>query len=238
VATPEKVATIEKAREWYEQSSGLIFTDYRGLTVGEMQELRRSLRAVGAEFHVVKNTLFRRAVGEDIAKMPDELHNGTTATVFIFAEQPACAKAVATFSKAHAALQIKGGFIEGRALTAKEIDELSKLPSRHELLSMIVGLVAAPMSQVVGTIQEILAAPIRVIDAIAEKAGGAPPAAAPAEPAASAAPAEPAEAPAEAVAETEASATEAAQEPEPEAAAEASAQPTEEPQTESTEGES
>lgn len=174
MATPKKVATVEQAREWYEQSIGLIFTDYSGLSVSEMQDLRKSLRAAGAEFHVVKNTLFRLAIGEDIAQLPDELHNGTTATVFVFREQPACAKAVVTFSKSHQALQIKGGFFDGKVFSAAEIDALSKLPSREELLSMIVGLVAAPISQVVGVINEMIASPIRVIDAIIEKSGGAP----------------------------------------------------------------
>lgn len=174
MATPKKVATVEQAREWYKQSIGLIFTDYSGLSVSEMQDLRKSLRAAGAEFHVVKNTLFRLAVGEDIAQLPDELHNGTTATVFVFREQPACAKAVVTFSKSHQALQIKGGFFDGKVFSASEIDALSKLPSREELLSMIVGLVAAPISQVVGVINEVIASPIRVIDAIIEKGGGAP----------------------------------------------------------------
>ncbi len=175
MATPNKVAAVEEARAWYEQSIGLIFTDYRGLSVSEMQELRKSLRAVGAEFHVVKNTLFRRAVGDDIEQFPEELHSGTTATVFVFKEQPACAKAVVTFGKAHQALQVKGGFFDGKVFSAEEIDALSKLPSRDELLSMIVGLVAAPMSQLVGVLNEVIASPIRLIDAIIEKSGGSAP---------------------------------------------------------------
>lgn len=176
MATQRKVASVEQTRSWYQQSIGLIFTDYRGLTVGEMQELRKSLRSAGAEFHVVKNTLFRRALGDDIANLPEELHSGTTATVFVYREQPACAKAVVTFGKSHQALQIKGGFFDGKVFSAKEIEELSKLPSREELLSMIVGVVAAPMSQLVGVLNEMIASPIRVIDAIVEKQGGAPPA--------------------------------------------------------------
>lgn len=174
MATPKKVATVEQTRKWYEQSIGLIFTNYSGLTVGEMQELRKSLKSVGAEFHVVKNTLFRRALGDDIAKLPEDLHSGTTATVFVYREQPACAKAVVTFGKSHQALQIKGGYFDGRVFSAKEIEELSKLPSREELLSMIVGLVAAPISNVVGVMNEIIAAPIRVVDAIIEKHRAAP----------------------------------------------------------------
>ncbi len=179
MATQQKVATVEKATEWYKASSGLIFADYRGLKVSEMQELRKSLRSIGAEFHVVKNTLFRRAAGDDISLIPEEYHNGTTATVFIFQEEPACAKAVVTFAKTHGALQIKGGFLNGKPLTAKEVDSLSKLPTREELLSQIVGLVAAPMTNIVSILNEVLAGPVRAIGAIEEKVKSSSPALAP-----------------------------------------------------------
>ena len=77
--TTQKARTIEQAREWYSKSSGVVFADYRGLKVTEVQQLRNDLRKKGAELHVLKNTLFRIAAGDDTAKMPAELHNGTTA---------------------------------------------------------------------------------------------------------------------------------------------------------------
>lgn len=239
MATQQKVATVEKATEWYKASSGLIFADYRGLKVHEMQELRKSLRGIGAEFHVVKNTLFRRAAGDDIALIPEEYHNGTTATVFIFKEEPACAKAIMTFAKTHGALKIKGGFLNGKALTAKDVDSLSKLPTRDELLSQIVGLVAAPMTNIASILNEVLAGPVRAIAAIEEKVKASAPAApAKAEPApepvqeAPVAEAPSEEAPAEEVVAEETAAPEAAEEAAPKAPAEST-----EP-TETTEGES
>jgi large subunit ribosomal protein L10 len=170
---------VAQARQWYEQSVGVIFTDYRGLSVPELQALRASLRDVGAEYHVIKNTLLRLAMGSDVESLPAELHNGPTATAFVMGEQPAVAKAIVDFAKTHKQLEIKGALIEGRVLSKEEVEELAKLPSRQELLGMIAGLVAAPMSNLVGVLNEVLAVPVRVIGAIEEKvaAGGAPSAA-------------------------------------------------------------
>ncbi len=172
--TAGKAAVIEKTKEWYKESSGLIFTDYRGLSVPEIQTLRQSLRDTGGEYHVVKNTLLRIAMGDEVANLPDELHNGPTATAFIFREEPACAKLLVKFAKDHKGFAIKGGFLDGRPLTAADIEAFSKLPGRQELLGMLVGLVAAPMSSVASLMNEMLAAPLRLIDAMIEKQGGAP----------------------------------------------------------------
>jgi len=77
--TAEKARTIEQAKDWYSKSVGVVFSDYRGMKVKEVQQLRRDLRAKGGEIHVLKNTLFRIAAGDDTANMPADLHNGTTA---------------------------------------------------------------------------------------------------------------------------------------------------------------
>ncbi|MER3413969.1 MAG: 50S ribosomal protein L10 [Armatimonadota bacterium] len=165
---------VAQTRQWYEESVGVIFTDYRGLSVPELQALRNSLRDVGAEYHVIKNTLLRLAMGSDVESLPPELHNGPTATAFILGEQPAVAKTIVEFAKTHKQLEVKGALIEGRVLSKEEVEELARLPSRQELLAMIAGLVAAPMSNLVGVLNEVIAAPIRVIAAIEEKvaAGG------------------------------------------------------------------
>ncbi|MGI8923129.1 MAG: 50S ribosomal protein L10 [Fimbriimonadales bacterium] len=172
--TAEKTAVIEQTRQWRQESTGMVFTDYRGLKVHEIQALRESLRVTGGEYHVVKNTLLRIALGDDVSSLPAELHNGPTATAFIFREEPACAKLLVKFAKDHKGFEIKGGFLDGKALSSADVEAFSKLPSRQELLSMIVGLVQAPIANVVGTINEMLVGPIRMIAAIADKAGSAP----------------------------------------------------------------
>jgi large subunit ribosomal protein L10 len=207
--TAEKAETIEQAKEWYSKSTGVVFTDYRGLKVKELQALRSDLRKKGADFHVLKNTLFRIAAGDDAAKLSDDLHNGTTAFAFVYENETDVTKALLEYARTSKKLVVKGGFFGGKALTSKEVEQLSQLPPRDVLLSQVIGAIAAPLTSLIGTIEALYADPIRVIGAVADKVAEANPI-----------PAPKAEAPVEAVA-AEPVATEAA-EPVPEAEAAAS----------------
>jgi large subunit ribosomal protein L10 len=169
--TAEKSKSIEQAKEWYSRSVGVVFTDYRGLTVKEMQQLRTNLRSKGGELHVIKNTLFRIAAGVDTEKMPSELHNGTTAIAFVFENEAEVAKSLLDYSKISKKLVVKGGFFGGRAFTDQEVRTLSELPPRDVLISQVIGLVAAPLANLVGTVEALYADPIRVIGAVADKVG-------------------------------------------------------------------
>ncbi len=173
--TAEKQRTIEQAQQWYSQSTGVLFTDYRGLKVKEMQQLRRDLRAKGGELHVLKNTLFRIAAGSDSAQMPLEHHNGTTAVAFVFANESEVAKALLDYARTNKKLIVKGGFFGGKAMDAKGVEALSTLPPRDVLISQVIGAIAAPLTNLVGVIEALYADPIRVIGAVADKvAEGSP----------------------------------------------------------------
>ncbi len=174
--TAEKAKTIEQAKEWYAKSSGVVFTDYRGLKVKELQELRRNLRAKGGELHVLKNTLFRLAAGEDaVTGLPFDLHNGTTAFAFVYENESQVAKALLDYAKSSKKLVVKGGLFAGKSLNAKDVETLSNLPPRDILLSQVIGAIAAPLSGLIGTIEALYADPIRVIGAVADKvAEGSP----------------------------------------------------------------
>jgi|SRR5579862_9816854 len=222
--TAEKERTIEQAREWYSKSSGIVFTDYKGLQVKEMQALRKDLRKKGAEIHVLKNTLFRIAAGDDATKLSDDLHNGTTAFAFVFENEADVAKALLDYARTSKKLVVKGGFFGGKALTSKEVEQLSQLPPRDVLLAQVIGAIAAPLTTLIGTIEALYADPIRTIGAVADKVAESSPTPAPkaeAGPAAEPAPALAAEAapPAEA-----APAAEATPEPSAEAAPEPAAE--------------
>jgi large subunit ribosomal protein L10 len=173
--TAEKARQIEQAKEWYSKSSGVVFADYRGLSVKELQQLRRDLRTKGAELHVLKNTLFRIAAGEDVNQIPAEFHNGTTAFAFVYENEPEVAKALLDFARTSKKLVVKGGLFGGKPMTDKQVQQLSELPPRDVLISQIIGLVASPISNLVGVIEALYADPIRVIGAVADKvAEGAP----------------------------------------------------------------
>ena len=174
--TAQKAETIEQAKEWYSKSSGVVFTDYRGLKNKEIATLRADLRKKGGELHVVKNTLFRKAVGDEAAALlPDELHNGTTAFAFVVENESDVAKALLDYARTSKKLVVKGGMFGGRALTLKQVEALSELPPRDVLIAQVIGAIAAPLSNLVGTVEALYADPIRVIGAVADKvAEGSP----------------------------------------------------------------
>lgn len=177
--TAEKAKTIEQAKDWYAKSVGVVFTDYRGLKVKEVQQLRRDLRKKGAEIHVLKNTLFRIAAGDDVSNIPDDMHNGPTAVAFVFENETDCAKALFDYAKTNKNLKVKGGFFGGRAMNAKEVEAFSALPSRDVLIAQVIGAIAAPLTTLIGTIEALYADPIRVIGAVADKVAESSPAPAP-----------------------------------------------------------
>jgi large subunit ribosomal protein L10 len=173
--TADKERTIELAKEWYGKSSGIVFADYRGLKVKELQELRANLRTKGGELHVLKNTLFRIAAGDDTAKLPADLHNGTTAFAFVYENESQVAKALLDYARTSKKLVVKGGFFGGKAFTSKEVEALAELPPKEVLISQVIGLIASPLSDLVGVIEALYADPIRTIGAVADKvAEGSP----------------------------------------------------------------
>lgn len=224
--TAQKERAIEQAKQWYDKSVGLVFTDYRGLKVKELQQLRRSLSSKGAEIHVIKNTLFRLAAGEEAAMFPDELHNGPTAIAFVFQNESEVAKVLFDFEKQTKTLSVKGGYFGGQVFDAKRVEALSKLPPRDVLIAQVIGTIAAPLTNLVGVIEALYADPIRTIGAVSDKMNeGAPPAEAKAEePKAKAAPTEEAAPAAEVKAEEAPAGTPEATSPAEEAPAPAEAE--------------
>jgi large subunit ribosomal protein L10 len=125
--------------------------------------------------HVLKNTLFRIAAGDDTAKLPADLHNGTTAFTFVYENEAEVSKALLDYAKTSKKLIVKGGFFGGKAFTASEVQALSELPPKDVLISMVIGLIASPISNLIGTVEALYADPIRVIGAVADKvAEGSP----------------------------------------------------------------
>jgi large subunit ribosomal protein L10 len=207
---PEKVAVVDEVRERLDASSAVLLTEYRGLKVGELAELRRALRSAGGDYKVYKNTLVRLAVQDRDLEGLEELLVGPTAMAFVEGDIAAVAKALRDFSRTNPNLVLKGGVLGSKALSADEARALAELPSREVLLARIAGGLAAPMQQLAGLLQALPRNMAYGFKALIDQ-GGAPgaPADAPAEEPAAEAPAAEADsteaAPdAEAPAETEA----------------------------------
>ena len=170
--TEAKAQVIANTAKLCEQSGALIFTDYRGLTVKSLARVRRQLKTVGAEYHVVKNTLFRRAFGEKSNELPEEFLTGPTAIAFVEKDEAACAKTIAGFMKEHPELRFKGGYLSGRVLFEQDVIALSKLPSKDELVAQVLSLIDAPLRGVVNVLNETVAQVVRCIGAIEDKKRG------------------------------------------------------------------
>jgi len=171
---PHKIAQVAAIRELLARSNGIILTDYRGLTVAEKAELTRRLRAAGAEYHVVKNTLFKIAYGKDgeVASLLE----GPTAVAYLTGDPVPAAKALHDFMRELRKVTVKGGVLDGRLYTPEEVQRLSQLPPRDQLAAQVVGSVQAPLYQVVASVQSILNQLVWTLQAAAEKQGEAAPA--------------------------------------------------------------
>lgn len=132
---------VQKLRD----SKTTIVTDYRGLNVAEVTELRKTLRDAGIEYKVLKNTMVRRATAETELTELDEFLAGPTAIAFGYDDVVAPAKIIADFAKKHDALEIKVGVLEGNVVSVDEVKALAALPSREGLLSMLLSVLQAPM---------------------------------------------------------------------------------------------
>ena len=151
----EKVAVVTEVRKKLEASNAAIITEYRGLSVGALAQLRRTLRQSGAEYKVYKNTLARFAARD--AKMDglEELLTGPTGITFVNGDVAAAAKALRDAAKANPLLVIKGGSLGSKVLSAKDVEALADLPSREVLLAQFAGALQAPLVKTAGLLQAL-----------------------------------------------------------------------------------
>jgi len=185
VPTQEKVETIEDLKTRLRGVKTVLLTEYRGLSVAQLSDLRKQLRSVSAEYKIVKNRLARLALSSDLSAVGTHL-KGPTGMILSREDAVAVAKTLHTFAKTNTALVIKAGYVEGQMLPPDGLKALADLPSKEALRSAIVGALQGPLAQLVG----LLTAPQRDLVYVLEQRGKmAPPAAADAAPAAEAAPA-------------------------------------------------
>jgi large subunit ribosomal protein L10 len=170
--TARKEAAVGELTQRLAASKNLFLTDYAGLTVEEITKLRGELRKDGSTYAVVKNTLFRIAAGELAAQL-DEFLAGPTGIVFAGADPVAPAKALKTFSDTIKKVQVKGAYIDGKIVDARQVEKLAKLPPKLELLASLVGTLASPLRGLVTVLSGNQRGLVRVLDAIREQKASA-----------------------------------------------------------------
>ncbi|HEV8311071.1 MAG TPA: 50S ribosomal protein L10 [Methylomirabilota bacterium] len=164
--TQAKAETIEELKSSLADARAAVLTEYRGLTVQQLSELRKQLRAAAAEYRVVKNRLARIALeGSPLAGLRAHL-TGPTGLVIVRRDPVAVAKALSAFTRTNPALTVKAGVIDGQILEPRELRAVADLPSREALRSQLIGAVQGPMGQLVG----LLTAPHReLVHVLAER---------------------------------------------------------------------
>lgn len=236
----QKAAVIDRLAGQLESAEAVFAVDYRGLSVKQAVDLRKSLTEANATFTVAKNTLTERAAERAGAEQIKSLLEGPTALTFVNGDVAVAAKALATFRRQNNVLEFKGGQLGDEVLTIDQIESIARLPARDVLFGQFVGVVASPITGLVRGLNALIAGLAIQLGAIAEQGlvGGAAPAeaeAAPAE-AEAEAPAEPEAEPPSEPAETEAPAEAEASTEAPAAEEETTETPSEGETTETQEG--
>jgi large subunit ribosomal protein L10 len=174
--TQAKAAVIDEITERFQNSSAAVLTEYRGLTVAQLTQLRRSLGA-GSTYAVVKNTLTKRAADSVGFSDLAPLLSGPTAIAFIEGDPVEAAKAIRDFAKAHPMLVVKGGVVEGRTVDAREVTRLADVESREVLLAKLAGAMKGNLTKAAGLFQAPLSQMARLAAALQEKKAADTPAA-------------------------------------------------------------
>ena len=169
MARPDKAAAVAELVDSFQESTGAVLTEYRGLTVKQLQDLRSTL-GENAHYAVVKNTLTQIAAKEAGVAGFDDLLTGPTAIAFINGDVVEAAKGLRDFAKANPALIIKGGYLDGKTLDVSEISKIADLESREVLLAKLAGGMLASLSQAAALFQAPLAQTARVAAALQQKA--------------------------------------------------------------------
>jgi large subunit ribosomal protein L10 len=151
----DKVAVVNEVRDRLDASDAAVLTEYRGLTVAELAQLRSELAAAGGDYKIYKNTLVRLAVAEGPRAPITDMLSGPTAIAFVQGDVSAVAKALRDFARANPSLIVKGGMVGTGLLSASDISVLADLPSRDALLAQFAGALGAPLQQLAGLIQAL-----------------------------------------------------------------------------------
>ena len=168
MARPDKAAAVAELADRFKSSSATVLTEYRGLSVAQLKELRRSL-GEGSTYAVVKNTLTKIAAKEAGVEGIDDLLVGPSALAFVDGDIVVAAKSLKTFAKENPALVIKGGYVDGKVITPEEVSKLAELESREVLLAKLAGAMNASLSQAVSLFAAPLSQAARTVDALRAK---------------------------------------------------------------------
>jgi len=168
--TQQKAEAIQSIKEKLEKAQAVVLTDYRGLNVAQVTELRKRLREAGVEYKVLKNTLTKIAAKEvGIDEAVDSYLEGPTAVAFTYGDPVAVAKILADYAKDNDKLEIKAGILENKVIDAAGVQALAKLPSREVLIAQVLAGMQAPISGFVNVLQGTIRNLVYALDAVRQQ---------------------------------------------------------------------
>lgn len=176
----EKSAIVAQLAANFERASIALVSEYKGISAGQSDELRRRLRAVRGEFRVTKNTLVRRAIKDTRYAALDSSLGGPVGLILSYADPVELAKTVSGLKDLGEKFKVRSGVLDGKPLTAEEINSLALLPPREVIFAQLLGLLQAPATRLARLLNEPGSGLARLLDAIGKKAGESAPAEAPA----------------------------------------------------------
>jgi large subunit ribosomal protein L10 len=176
MARPEKVAEVEELVNRLRRAQGVVLTDFRGLTVLEMGQLRAKLREAGVEYKVVKNTLLARAAREMGIQGLDPHLEGPTGVAFGYDDPVTAARIITDFIRQMRKMETKAALVDGRTVSAQDVRALAELPPRQVLLARVVGGIQGPLAGLVGALTGLQRNLVYALDQIRrqKEAAGSP----------------------------------------------------------------
>jgi len=173
VSKERKQEVLATYDEWLKKSQSVILVEYTGAKMKDLDGIRAKVRESGGEFHVLKNTLARRAFAANGMELPKDYLVKSTAVSFAFSDPASTAKALTEAMKGKDFVKVKGGFMSGQALSAAQVKALSDMPPLPVVRAQLLGVLQAPAGKLVRTIAEPARGLAAVIKAFAEKASAA-----------------------------------------------------------------
>lgn len=169
ISKQRKDELVAQYAKWAAQSQAMIFTEYTGLNMKQMDDLRRKVREAGGEFHIVKNTLGKVAFEAAGLPVSEAVVQGSSAIAFAFTDAPAMAKTITEFARTSGFVKVKGGYLEKRPITANDVKALAELPPLPVMRAQLLGVIMAPASKLVRTLAEPARQVAAVLKAYADR---------------------------------------------------------------------
>ncbi|HEX2992858.1 MAG TPA: 50S ribosomal protein L10 [Anaerolineales bacterium] len=173
ISKERKEEVLTTYADWMKRSQAVILVEYTGVRMKDLDAIRSKIRETGGEFHVVKNTLARRAFADSGMELPQDYLVKSTAISFAFTDPASTAKALTDAMKGKEAIKVKGGYMSGQALNAAQVKALADMPPLPVVRAQLLGMLQAPAGKLVRTIAEPARGLAAVIKAFAEKAPAA-----------------------------------------------------------------